>query len=414
MSERSQPSFAVRRGGKHLGIFLAKDLKGMAIDGRLQETDEVSRPGDVWHRASTVRGLEFKAPKVQIPKQAPIQQSTVATKPARDTAITPQVMLQNPVSVLLNTLVTDRLSTLYQSVNRGELKEAEFRVTGAMMLEQLQQAVTHLETADSGHPKPPPGKQAGALPAKVASPANVREQGSRQQKPGIEPSEFASFPTQSAAPTVQSPASGTGIGAVAKLAGAAALGGAFGYLLASQSRSYPGMNTGYGYGGGFQNNGDLGGFPVQSGSAVSDSSDESMHANVVGFDTTGDGISDTFVADSNADGVADFRATDDDGDGLIDSFETDNDRDGDFDQKFVSQHDDGDMVATNVPEGSADFEPDLMGMDDDIDGEFEAAELDDELESDDSLDSSDEVGDFDSGDFDSGDVDSGGDFDFGE
>jgi hypothetical protein len=72
------------------------------------------------------------------------------------------------------------------------------------------------------------------------------------------------------------------------------------------------------------------------------------------------------------------------------------------------------MVATNVPEGSADFEPDLMGMDDDIDGEFEAAELDDELESDDSLDSSDEVGDFDSGDFDSGDVDSGGDFDFGE
>lgn len=409
MSEKSQPSFAVRRGKKHLGIFSAKDLKEMANDGRLQDTDEVSRPGDVWHRASTVRGLEFKAPKAQVPKQAPVKQSTAVAKSEHDTAITPQVVLQNPVSVLLNTLVTDRLSTLYQSVNRGELPEAEFRATGAMMLEQLQQAVTHLENSDSGHPKPAPGKQAGVLPEKGSSPANVRERGSRQQKPGIEPSEFASYPTQSATPTVQSPASGTGIGAVAKLAGAAALGGAFGYLLASQSRSYPGMNTGYGYGGGFQHNGDPGGFPVDSGTAVSDSSDKSMQANVVGFDTTGDGVSDTFVADSNADGVADFRATDDDGDGLIDSFETDNDRDGDFDQKFVSQHDHGEMVATNVPDSAADFEPDLMGMDDDPDGEFEAAELDDELENDDSLDSSDEVGDFDSGDF-----DSGGDFDFGE
>jgi hypothetical protein len=246
MSEKSQPSFAVRRGKKNVGIFSAKDLKEMANDGRLQETDEVSRPGDVWHRASTVRGLEFKAPKAQFPKQAPVKQSTAVAKSERDTAITPQVVLQNPVSVLLNTLVTDRLSTLYQSVNRGELPEAEFRATGAMMLEQLQQAVTHLETADSGHPKPASGKQVSAPPEKVASPPNVPERGSRQQKPGIGPSEFASYPTQSATPTVQSPASGTGIGAVAKLAGAAALGGAFGYLLASQSRSYPGMNTGYG------------------------------------------------------------------------------------------------------------------------------------------------------------------------
>lgn len=336
---------------------------------------------------------------MQVIEPPPIKQD-IAAKSKRDTAVPSQIALKNPVSVLLNTLVTDRLSSLYESMNRGELSDGDFRVVGALMMEQLQQAVTHLEATNPAVPNPAVSKQGGVRPEIIASP--VPALGVRQPKCSVESSEISSPHIQAGQPSVQSPAAAIGLGAVAKLAGAAALGGAFGYLLSSQSRSYPGVGNGYGYASGIPNSGGAFGYPSQNGGAGFDSSENHEGTVVVGFDSTGDGIPDTFVADSNADGIADFRATDDNGDGLIDSFESDSDGDGDFDQKFMA-HDEF--------EPSTEIESDVFGMND----EFGTAELDEEIDSDDMLASSDEISDFDSDDFDSNsDVDFGGDVDFGD
>lgn len=268
--------------------------------------------------------------------------------------------LQNPVSVLLNSLVIDCLTERQKKVSQNALSEAEFNDFAKALLFQLQGAISHLETSglrlpserNTGTPGVPSPKKlehpstkssqtigaASLYPARgITAPAGPEDR--RRLSAEMRARDIATAPPS--LPPVSPQTSGSG--GMAKIAGAALLGGAFGYLIGS--RPTPGVghvtHSGHGF------------FPTESDRAdefdprhsqasyVSETDGPSSdghadHSRVIGFDSSGDGVPDHFVVDTDGDGNADALAHDANSDGLIDSFEMDNDNDGRFDQRFVA------------------------------------------------------------------------------
>jgi hypothetical protein len=427
MASRTSQFFYLRRGTDQSGPFIARELKEMVTDGRLLPDDFVSREGGDWHRASTVGGLEFRqgnnqqkviAPPVPVVAEAP--PPLPPSKPALPTGNLQDVALpQNPVSVLLNSLVTEKIAGLHKEFESGRLAQSQFESTGRLLLQQLQSAVNYLSRLDTLTSKATESGPIGNLPAantnaKISDPKNAKPEVRKQR-----PLPQADPPPIPISNSVSQTSSGFGLGGIASVAGAAVLGGAFGYLLANQSRhshvgayglphtDLPEYGSAQFVGGGNTAHSD-------AGAEFEDDSD------VIAVDTNGDSVADKFVADTNGDNVADFTATDDDGDGLIDSFETDLDHDGDFDRRFV--HDplsdgpagiDNNGLADNADFAAIDGELDAESDLDDVDAEWDSAELDSDV-GDSELGAVDsDFNSFDSGDFDSGGFD-GGDMDFGD
>ncbi len=423
---------AVVRCNKCKNVFRASDAKrphadeSKTIDRHVKQssppmTSPQSPPQRKNNPTSKTPFEGYKQPTMPKQGSTPPKTDTRQTGEERKTSAekSPKALTEspalNPVSVLLNTLVTDRLSVLYQDVQQGRLSENDFRITGATLLGQLQQAVRFLEpkVAESQQSHSEGVKQDVSAKQKkgVEAASEVKVRNAREDRSGASRKQIAALhPHQNLSPNSPANVGGSGVGGVAKLAGAALLGGAFGYLLSSQARSYPN----HGYGGHLQEGnvlGNGGADYLHSGYGTSDSSFVEGDPTVLGFDTTNDGRPDTFVADTNDDGMADFRATDVDGDGLIDSFESDNDYDGDFDQKFIAENQSTELAQLESSSGLSDeieFDDSDDGYSDDPDEDIESEQWDSEsaIESE-GFETSDDVADFDGGDLDFGDFDLG-------
>ena len=270
--------------------------------------------------------------------------------------------LQNPVSVLLNSLVIDCLTERQKKVPLNALSESEFHDFARVILFQLQGAISQLESSGFRSPSEQnTGTQSVASQKELGHPSTKSSQaiGTESRTTPSAPEDRRRFsaempardfaaaspptlpPVVAPPPPVSPPASG--IGAMAKIAGAALLGGAFGYLMGS--RPNHGVGHGTHFGQGFSPMDPVladESYPrashVSYGSETDDpSSDRNTdRSRMIGFDTSGDGVPDHFVVDTDGDGDADVISHDANSDGLIDSFEMDNDNDGRFDQRFVA------------------------------------------------------------------------------
>lgn len=318
---------------------------------------------------------------------------------------------RNPVSALLNSLTTITLDNMHARVGQGELTQAAFEQSGAVLLAELQSAIVFAESLpESSRPvgvntpdKPKPGDaqqrapgpdRAGGRPltGTVVPPARDGAQKSGAKSP----------PRQPPMPSHAAAAGSSGASAL-QLGAAALAGGAWGYLLARQG----GMSHGLGYGHG------MGDTHIHYHGTASDFADTSSHdvasadhvpvsyeqpqaapqANVMGVDSNNDGLVDTFYGDSNGDGTADVMGRDSDGDGDLDRIAIDSNNDGTFDRSFTEN--DVSVEADDVAHSAED-------------------ELDDQhLESDGGVDDADyeDAGDY--GDMADAGGDFGGDFDFG-
>lgn len=360
MTERSSTEFFARRGKCIMGLFNSAALKAMALDTRLLPTDEISLEGRVWHVATSVKGLVFgtPVPPGKSPPTLPEPRTVsgqVGSSKARntDSATIGNASLKNPVSLLLNSLVTDKLFSLRQCVNQGSLDSAAFETTGKSLLIQLQEAVAYLESLPTVRPDGVSAPERDRITSPSAA-KTANSSGASAVNQSLTRNRTTTRP-------IIGPTSPTGIGSVATMAGAAVLGGAFGYLLGNQSRGHVGLgeshpspqeNT-YSYGNAFLASDTNGGGEL--GTIANEPA-------VIGFDADKDGRTESFIADTDGDQIADVRATDDDGDGLIDSFETDLDHDGHFDQRFVSE-----PIGDPAPSGDSDWN--LANGDSGSDGE---------------------------------------------
>lgn len=318
---------------------------------------------------------------------------------------------RNPVSALLNSLTTITLDNMHARVGRGELTQAAFEQSGAVLLAELQSAILFAESLpESSRPtsantpdKPKPGA------AQQRAPGADRPGGRPLTGAVVPPARDAARASGAKSPNRQAPmaapaAAAGSSGASALQLGAAALaGGAWGYLLARQG----GMGHGMAYGHG------MGDTHIHYHGTASDFADTSSHdmdtadhvpvsyeqsqadsqANVMGVDSNNDGLVDTFYGDSNGDGTADVMGRDTDGDGDLDHIAIDSNNDGTFDRSFTE-----DDVSAEADDLTDSPEDDLDDQDLESDGDYDDADYDD-------------AGDY--GDMaDAGD-DFGGDFDFG-
>jgi len=371
------------------------ELKYWAANLKVQPHESVSLDGSSWRKLSDIPGLFA----TKVAPASPNRQLTAPKKltpPARQPQqLQPPVPnpLSNPIAALLNTLVTERLEELQEKVQRGEIDAKQFEAKGRRLLEQLLAAIEAFpggaSPRDTEHGTSIVEKSKSILPPPRAAAANrsATRQHDQASLAGLESS-------------VRSPEP-TGIGSVAKLAGAAILGGAFGYLLANQ-RVHAGQYGGTDFhpmSGGWEHDYDR-------NTVASDIGHGDSHAAMV-IDSNADGVVDLMPLDQNSDGVADFVAHDNDGDGLIDSFEVDADLDGTFDQRFVEdpsfapseniESDGGgaDDGLEMTGEMLAEVPEDVMG-DDEVDSEL-SSELDSSLENEDDFQSDDAGFDDDAG-----------------
>jgi hypothetical protein len=317
---------------------------------------------------------------------------------------------RNPVSALLNSLTTITLDNMHARVGRGELTQATFEQSGAVLLTELQSAIVFAESLpDSSRP-------ADGNTSTEPESGDARRRAPEAGRPGARPltgtvvppardaaraGDAKSRPRQ--APLASAAVSAGSSGASALQLGAAALaGGAWGYLLARQG----GMGHGMAYGQG------MGDTHIHYRGTASDFADTSASdmstadhvpvsyeqpqtdspAHVMGVDSNNDGLVDTFYGDSNGDGRADVMGRDTDADGDLDHIAIDSNNDGTFDRSFTE--DEATDEAEDMTESAEDDPEDA------------------EIESDGDVDDADyDVGDY--GDIADAGGDFGGDFDFG-
>lgn len=317
---------------------------------------------------------------------------------------------RNPVSAFLNSLTTITLDNMHARVGRGELTQAAFEQSGAVLLTELQSAIVFAESLpDSSRP-------AGASASDKPKSGDAKQPGPEAARPGgrpltgtvVPPAPGAGRDGNAKSPPRHAPMASPAVaagssGASALQLGAAALaGGAWGYLLARQG----GMGHGMAYGHG------MGDTHIHYHGSASDFADTPANdmatadlvpvtyehpqadsqAHAMGVDSNNDGLVDTFYGDSNGDGAADVMGRDTDADGDLDQIAIDSNHDGTFDRSFTE--DDANAEADHTAESA----------EDDLD--------DQDFESDGDVDD----GDYDTGDY--GDIadaggDFGGDFDFG-
>jgi hypothetical protein len=317
---------------------------------------------------------------------------------------------RNPISSLLNSLTTITLESMHSRVSRGELSQAAFEQSGAVLLTELQSAITFAESL------PDASRPAGANTADKPQSGEAQQRAAEPGRTGGRPLTGTVIPPAPGEgrrgerkppprqPAVGSPATAASpVGASALQLGAAALaGGAWGYLLARQGGVGQGMAYGHGMGDThIHYHGTASEFAADSANDMAtedhvpvsyEQSSTDSQAHVMGVDSNNDGLVDTFYGDSDGDGMADVMGRDTDSDGDLDHIAIDSNNDRTFDRSFT--------------------EDDAVAESDDI-GESVEDDLDDQgLESDD--DAAD--GDYDDGDY--GDIadaggDFGGDFDFG-
>jgi len=322
---------------------------------------------------------------------------------------------RNPVSALLNSLTTITLDNMHARVGRGELTQAIFEQSGAVLLTELQSAIVFAEslpdssrpaaTSTSDKPKSGNAQQRAAQPGRSGSrplTGTVVPPAPSAGRAGNAKSPSRQAPIASPTVAASSP------GASALQLGAAALaGGAWGYLLARQGGMSGGMSYGHGMGdththyhGTASDFADTSANDMATADHVPVSYEQPQadsQAHVMGVDTNSDGLVDTFYGDSHGDGTADVMGRDTDADGDLDHIAIDTNNDGTFDRRFTE--DDATAEAGDTAESAED---DLDEQDFGSDGDVDDGDVDD--------------GDYDAGDY--GEIadaggDFGGDFDFG-
>jgi len=401
----SKKYFHVFNGQRH-GPFSGVQIKQRAATGAILPHHHIQEDGSPkLYEARLVPGLFETQPQATAPASS--------TPPAGNGDPEKQTgplkpRFRNPVSALLNSLTTITLDNMHARVGRGELSQAAFEQSGAVLLTELQSALVFAESLPES---PPPS---GANTPDKPKPADAQHRapdagrsGSRPLTGTVVPPARDSARTGGAkssprqAPMAAPAAAAGSSGASALQLGAAALaGGAWGYLLARQG----GMGHGMAYGHG------MGDTHIHYHGTASDFADTSSHdmatadhvpvsyeqpsadaqANVMGVDSNNDGLVDTFYGDSNGDGTADVMGRDTDADGDLDHIAIDSNNDGTFDRSFTE--DDATTEADDVADSA----------EDDVDDQDFESDGDD--------------ADYDAGDY--GDIadvggDFGGDFDFG-
>lgn len=388
------------------GPFSGVQIKQRAATGAILSHHHIQENGSPkLYEARLVPGLFETQPQSTAPTSSPPPAGN-GERGQQPGPLKPR--FRNPVSALLNSLTTITLDNMHARVGRGELTQAAFEQSGAVLLTELQSAIVFAESLpDSSRP-------AGATGADQPNSGDAPQRAPQPGRPGGRPltgtvippardsartSGAKSAPRQA---PIATPAAAVGSsGASALQLGAAALaGGAWGYLLARQG----GMGHGMAYGHG------MGDTHIHYHGTASDFADTSSHdmamadhvpvsyeqpqaesqANVMGVDSNNDGLVDTFYGDSNGDGTADVMGRDTDADGDLDHIAIDSNNDGTFDRSFTE--DDATAEADDMTDSAED----------------EVDDQDFESEGDDA--------DYDAGDY--GDIadtggDFGGDFDFG-
>jgi hypothetical protein len=388
------------------GPFSGLQIKQRAAAGTILPHHHIQEDGSPkLYEARLVPGLFEPQPQSTAPASSPLP----AGNGERNQQAAPlKPRFRNPVSALLNSLTTITLDNMHARVGRGELTQAAFEQSGAVLLTELQSAIVFAESL------PESSRPAGANTPDKPKPGDAQQRAPEAGRPGgrpltgtvVPPARESARASAAKSPTRQAPAASPAVvagssGASALQLGAAALaGGAWGYLLAQQG----GMGRGMAYG---HDTGDTHIHYHGTASDFADTSSQDMatadhvpasyeepqadsQAHVMGVDSNNDGLVDTFYGDSNGDGKADVMGRDTDADGDLDHIAIDSNNDGTFDRNFTEDD------ATAEADGMTD------SAEEDVD--------DQDFESDGDADY-DDAGDY--GDMADAGGDFGGDFDFG-
>lgn len=378
----SKQYFHVFDSQRH-GPFSGVQIKQRAATGAILPHHNIQEEGSSkLYEARLVPGL--------FGTQTPPTAATTGEQSSRVAAATGPLKprFRNPVSTLLNSLTTITLDNMHARVGRGELTQAVFEQSGAVLLTELQLAIAFVESLlDSSRPN-------GANTADKPKSGDAQQRAAETGRPGGRPltgavippapgadrAGGAKSPSQQASMASPAAAAGSSGASTLQLGAAALAGGAWGYLLARQG----GMGNGMVYG---QGMGDTHIHYHGTESAFADSSANEMatadhvpvsneqpqadsQAHVMGVDSNNDGLVDTF-GDSSGDGTADVMDRGTDADGDLDHIAIDSNNDGTFDGSFTE--DDATAEADDMAESAeADLDDQDFESDDDVDdyGDF--------------------------------------------